>query len=230
MTIEPKWLHITCAAAMSMAGVLVTAEGAQADEATQHAMIVKWAGNYDTDAFLRLPAVQTELQKLLGPQLEHLMHNLNVRGAVDLSGQTLSVNGNAPHQGTEEEAIVCATVLPLKTIVEAAILSKGAVTVYTRDATYENASICIKDWITLVNSGHIDRVKQPANVRVVSPPPKNVGGFTLGVAGAAWSVATMNPVPAILAGLGAALRLLPDQASGSAYSYLFGASRKFPDR
>lgn len=71
------------------------------------AMIVTWAGNYDTDAFLRQPAVRTELQELLGPELNHLMHNLNVRGSVDLNGQTLSVNGNAPHQETEEEAVVC---------------------------------------------------------------------------------------------------------------------------
>ena len=97
------------------------------------------------------------------------MDNLNVRGGVDLSGETLSVNGNAPHQGTEEEAIVCVTVLPLKTIVEAAILSKGAVTVFAQEEKYENASICIKDWITLVNSSHADRFQQPANVRVTSP-------------------------------------------------------------
>jgi hypothetical protein len=53
--------------------------------------------------------------------------------------------------------------------VEAAILSKGAVTVYTRAEKYEYATICIKDWITLVNSGHADRFVQPANVRVVKP-------------------------------------------------------------
>jgi hypothetical protein len=111
--------------------------------------------------------VQTQLQKLLGPQLEHLMHNLNVRGAVDLSGQTLSVNGNAPHQGTEEEAIVCVAAGSMA--VEAAILSKDTVTVYTRSEKYENASLCIKDWITLANSGHADRFVQPANVRVVKP-------------------------------------------------------------
>ena len=114
-------------------------------------------------------AVRGELQTLLGAEMDHLLRNLNVRGEVDLSGETLSVNGNAPHQGTEEEAIVCVTVFPLKTIVEAAILSKGAVTVFAREDKYENASICIKDWITLVNSGHLDRVQQPANVRVVKP-------------------------------------------------------------
>lgn len=154
---------------VGIASVFVSAMAARGDQATQRAMIAKWAGSYNTEGFLKEPAVRGKLQKLLGGELDHLLHNLNVRGAVDLSGETLSVNGNAPHQGTEEEAIVCVTVLPLNTIVEAAILSKGAVTVYTRAEKYEYATICIKDWITLVNSGHADRFVQPANVRVVKP-------------------------------------------------------------
>ncbi len=154
-------------AAVFLTGLVACAGTAQGDEASQRAMINKWAGNYDTDAFLRLPAVRSELQKLLGPELEHLMHNLNVRGAVDLNGQTLSVNGNAPHQGTEEEAIVCVTSGSMA--VEAAILSQDAVTVFTRAEKYEYAGLCIKDWITLANSRHTDRFVQPANVRVVKP-------------------------------------------------------------
>lgn len=154
---------------MSAVAVFVSASAVHSDEAATRAMIVKWAGNYDTDAFLRLPAVRSELQKLFGPKLEHLRHNLNVRGAVDLNGQTLSVNGNAPHQGTEEEAIVCVGADSMT--VEAAILSKDIVTVYTRAEKYEYASICIKDWITLANSRHADRFAQPSNVRM-SPPSR----------------------------------------------------------
>jgi hypothetical protein len=169
MTIEPTWVRLACAAAMSIAGVVTTAENASGDEATQRAMIAKWAGNYDTDGFLKEPAVHGELEQLLGQELQHLLHNLDVKGGVDLSGETLSVNGNAPHEGTEEEAIVCVTVLPLKTIVEAAILSKEMITVYSHQKQYENASICIKDWITLANSGHKDRFAQPANVLVMKP-------------------------------------------------------------
>lgn len=162
-------VRIICVATLTMAVVLISANGAQSDEATQRAMIAKYAGSYDTVSFLKEPTVRAELQKLLGSEMRHLMDNLNVRGGVDLSGETLSVNGNAPHQGTEEEAIICVTVLPLKTIVEAAILSKGAVMVFTRAEKYEYASICIKDWITLANSRHTDRFVQPANVRVVKP-------------------------------------------------------------
>lgn len=167
MRAESIPLHMAYVAAISMVGLLASAGVAQSDKVIERAMIAKHAGSYDTDAFLKEPAVRAELQKLLGPELKHLMHNLNVRGAVDLNGQTLSVNGNAPHQGTEEEAIVCVT--PGSMTVEAAILSKETVTVYTRTEKYEYASICIKDWITLANSRHADRFTQPANVRVVGP-------------------------------------------------------------
>jgi hypothetical protein len=169
MTIELKWARLAGIVAMSMACVLATDKGTRGDDGTQRAMIAKWAGNYNTEGFLKDPAVRGELWKLLGSEMDHFIRNLNVRGGVDLSGETLSVNGNAPHQGTEEEAIACVTVLPVNTIVEAAIFSKGAVTIYARVNTYEDASICIKDWITLVNSHHIDRLKQPANVRMAAP-------------------------------------------------------------
>lgn len=153
-----------CAMSMTSGTGTVSAQGA---EDAARAMLAKWAGSYDTDAFLREPAVRTELKKLLGPELEHLERNLNVKGAVDLSGSTLSVNGNAPHMGTEEEAVVCFT--PINNTVEAAILSRGTITVFARAEKYEYTTLCIKDWITQANSGHVDRMKQPANVRVAKP-------------------------------------------------------------
>jgi len=58
--------------------------------------------------------------------------------------------------------------------------------------------------------------------------PKDVTGFGLGLAGAAWSVAAHNPVPAALGILGAGLKMLPSGADGSVYSYLFRASRSLP--
>ncbi len=53
--------------------------------------------------------------------------------------------------------------------VAAAILSKGVVTVFTRAERYEYTTICIRDWITLANSGHVGCWEQPANVQVVKP-------------------------------------------------------------
>ncbi len=75
-----------------------------------------------------------------------------------------AVSGNAPHQGTEEEAVVC--VDPYRSTIDAALFSQGTVTVFTRQAAYENLPICIKDWITQVNSGHTARLQRPRNVQL----------------------------------------------------------------
>lgn len=58
------------------------------------------------------------------------------------------------------------------------------------------------------------------------PSPKAVSAFGLGIAGAAWSIAAGNPVPAVLAAIGAGLAMLPSKAEGSAYSYLFDARKQ----
>ncbi len=141
---------------------------AQIREAKGKALVAKWAGSYDTDGFLNDPEIGPALKQLLGAEYDHLIVNLNVKGSVDLIGGTLVVSGNAPHGGTEEEAVVC--VYPIGPAIQAAILSKGTITAYAPGATYDTTSICIRDWITQVNSKHIDRFEQPKNVRVVKRP------------------------------------------------------------
>ena len=146
-------------------GVLCSGSAsAQPSDPVAAAMLRKYAGSDDSDAFLREPAVNAELQKLLGAQLRQLRQNLNVAGSVDVVSGMLSLAGNAPHGGTVEEAVVCAA--PPGKFVVAAIFSKGMVTVFARDPAYDNLPICIKDWVTQVNSRHADRMKQPRNVRV----------------------------------------------------------------
>jgi hypothetical protein len=56
--------------------------------------------------------------------------------------------------------------------------------------------------------------------------PTEVSGFSLGIAGAAWLIATANPIPAVLSAIGVALKMLPGKADGSAYSYLFEVRRE----
>jgi hypothetical protein len=128
-------------------------------------LIDQWAGNLDVDAFFALPEIRSELEALLGDELELLIFNLDVKGDIDLVRGALSVAGNAPHGGTEEEAVVC--VLPGTLAVHAAILSAGQITVYTRGASYEALPLCIKDWITLVKAAYVDRFEQPGSVTVL---------------------------------------------------------------
>ena len=56
--------------------------------------------------------------------------------------------------------------------------------------------------------------------------PKDAAGIALSIAGAAWAIATADPVPATLSGLGVGLKLLPGGDHGSAYSYLLQAAKK----
>ncbi len=122
-----------------------------------------FAGSADTDAFLRDPGLRAELVLLLGGSLAQLENNLSVRAEVDLVGGQLRLAGNAPHGGGEEEAVVCVAVYD--GAVNAAILSAGAITVFTKSRDYAALPLCIKDWVTQVNSGHRDRFAKPANVR-----------------------------------------------------------------
>jgi hypothetical protein len=57
--------------------------------------------------------------------------------------------------------------------------------------------------------------------------PANAAAFGLGLTGAAWTFATGNPIPAGLGALGAIMKLLPSRNTGSAYSYIFRAHRRW---
>ena len=128
-------------------------------------LVDQWVGSYDIDAFFALPGIRSELEALLGDELGLLFQNLDVKGDIDMVRGALSVAGNASHGGTEEEAVVC--VVPGSLAVHSAILSAGQITVYTREAGYDGLPLCIKDWITLVSAGWVDRFEQPGNVKVL---------------------------------------------------------------
>ena len=150
--------------------VLAAAALAQGSAAPTRPLLKKYIGNPDTDALLKEPAVRAQLEAMLGKQLPVLVRNLNVKGEVELIGGALALSGNAAHKGGEEEAIVCIADAGPVPYVEAAIFSKGKVTIFTKSPQYEGLSICVKDWVTQVNSGHRDRFTQPKNVQLVAKP------------------------------------------------------------
>jgi hypothetical protein len=141
-------------------------EQAKVRAAQAKALLAKYTatpGREDSDALLKEPAVQAELKRLVGNQLPKLMQNINVRGTIAYDGGSLVMAGNAPHRGGEEEGVVC--VNPhAPGLVEAGIFSKGKITVFGTAQKYEYLTLCVKDWITQVSSGHRDRMTQPKNV------------------------------------------------------------------
>lgn len=129
--------------------------------------LLRYAGSYETDQFLADPRVADPLRRVAGGDLAHLQHNLDVRGSIDLVSGWLTIAGNAPHAGTAEEAVVC--IHPDGGSAHAAILSDGVITVMTTVDDYVSLPLCVKDWITLVNSRHVDRLTRPMNTRIVNP-------------------------------------------------------------
>ena len=156
---------IAAGAALTVSGAL-----AQGSAAPTRPLMKKYICNPATDALLKEPAVRAQLEAMLGKQLPVLIRNLNVTGDVELIGGALALSGNAPHKGGEEEAIVCIADAGPVPYIEAAIFSKGKVTIFTKGPQYESLSICVKDWVTQVNSGHRDRFTQPKNVQLVAKP------------------------------------------------------------
>ena len=165
------WL-LRIATATTLAVTLLAATGALAQNtgAPARPLFKKYIGNPDTDALLKEPAVRTRLEAMLGKQLAQLLRNLDVRSDVELIGGALALRGNAAHKGGEEEAIVCIADHGPVPLVEAAIFSRGRVTVFAKAPQYDYLTLCVKDWITQVNSGHRDRFTQPKNVQVVARP------------------------------------------------------------
>ena len=165
---QSNWLApIACAAVAALALLAATGALAQAGGAASRPLMKKYIGNPDTDALLREPSVRAPLEAMLGKQMPRLIANLNVRSDVELIGGALALSGNAAHGGGIEEAIVCIADHGPAPLVEAAIFSRGKVTVFAKAQQYEYLTRCVKDWITQVNSGHRDRTTQPKNVQVI---------------------------------------------------------------
>ncbi len=160
-------LALVAIVAIAAAAVLAASSAlAQGNAAPARHLMKKYIGNPDTDALLKEPAVRSQLEAMLGQQLPRLIRNLNVKGDVELIGGALALQGNAPHKGGEEEAIVCIADQGPTPLVEAAIYSNGKVTIFAKGPQYEYVMICVKDWVTQVNSGHRDRSTQPKNVKL----------------------------------------------------------------
>jgi uncharacterized C2H2 Zn-finger protein len=156
-------------AASALALLLIVPLGAAAQDSPRP-LLKKYIGNPDTDALLKEPAVRARLDAMVGKQMPQLLRSLDVRSDVELIGGALVLSGNAPHQGGQEEGIVCIADQGPTPQVEAAIYLKGKVTVFAKAPQYEYLMRCIKDWITQVNSSHRDRFTQPKNVQVIAKP------------------------------------------------------------
>jgi hypothetical protein len=155
--------------------LLAVSGAAEASCSGRFANLTALAGG-DQGQFLRHPAVSSRLAQLMGPELTHLKTNLSVAGPVALVGCELVVEGNAPHQGGEQNAIVSFDLY--YGIVTAVILDKGRVLVRStinraRDPNdYSHLPAHVRDWIFVAANGFRSRVEPPANLTFQVPRRK----------------------------------------------------------
>jgi hypothetical protein len=71
----------------------------------QYAGLAKYAGR-EPSLLLENPELSVKLATLMGPELDHLQRNLAVHGYLNLIDCELVVEGNAPHGGGRQNAIV----------------------------------------------------------------------------------------------------------------------------
>ena len=108
---------------------------------------------------------------MMGKDYEHLNTNLMVTGPVDLISGSIVIEGNAPHQGGDEMAILD---INLYTgIIRTAIYSRNKIIIYSDQEEYSNfidknkyehLPISILDWIAVVNTKLAYRINKPQNV------------------------------------------------------------------
>ena len=130
----------------------------------------KYIGSYETNAFMSEKAVSSKLQALVGKDLALVQRNLEVRGPIDLISCDLSVSGNAPHGGLDENAIVNFDLATGEIIVAVrSDSSKGEITVYSSSAEFITLPFSVKLWVFYINGSlSSNRTYVPINFRKIA--------------------------------------------------------------
>lgn len=129
-------------------------------------LVRKYVAGWDIDALLKEPTVAAGLSKIPAPVRTKLRANLNVTSGIEYVGGHLRVEGNAPHAGGEEAAVLC--VDPYGNKVQVGIYSKGTIQVYTTETRYDYLTTCVRDWIAVAHTKFAIRQTKPASVQLIT--------------------------------------------------------------
>lgn len=113
--------------------------------AKDHQRLLSYINTYGSTKLLQDPIVRPQLVRLMGAQLQHLEINLNVAGSVGVDSDVLTVSGNAPHQGLEENGFLGVNLYNGDAY--ACLLTKGKIEVYSKEAKYDYLPYPVRMWI-----------------------------------------------------------------------------------
>lgn len=140
--------------------------------AGKFASMAKYAGGPQS-RLLADPAIKVRVSALMGPALDRLKTSLLVGGPVDLIGCELVVNGNAPHQGGERNAILSFSLSTGR--MTAGLMERERIYIVTSPAApgvtfqYDWLPSHVRDWAVVAAQRFRTRGTPPANVTLRSP-------------------------------------------------------------
>ncbi|TAN05224.1 MAG: hypothetical protein EPN38_11370 [Rhodanobacteraceae bacterium] len=164
--------------AVLLAGLLPAAASAAC--AGKLSMLQPYAGQYLADhGLLDAPALAATLARLPGNERLHLKRNLDVSGPIALAGCHLVLAGNAPHMGTEQDAMLDVD-LASGTVI-AAIHAGGRIDIYVlADANasrpdWNALPRALREWAVRADMGFPQQpprnLAEPRSVRLHAVPP-----------------------------------------------------------
>lgn len=130
----------------------------------------EYAGTYEDTKIYSDKFISKKLKKVLGNELDHLKRNLSVRGPINFIDGELVIQGNAPHLGSVEDAILSINLYNGK--ISAAIHSNETITVYTEENDYRYIPISIKDYLAVLKTNMKFRFEPPEELKIVQPASK----------------------------------------------------------
>ncbi|MFT4091062.1 MAG: hypothetical protein QM645_10045 [Asticcacaulis sp.] len=148
-----------------LAGAIIALPAAAAEDPGL-ALVRKYVASWDIDAMLKEPKVVAGMNKLPANVRSKIMANLNVTPGVEYVGGYLRIEGNAPHAGGEQAAVLC--IDPYGNMIHAGIYSNGAIQIYTTETRYDYVTTCVRDWVAVANTKFAIRMTKPASVQLVT--------------------------------------------------------------
>ncbi|HET7563297.1 MAG TPA: hypothetical protein VFJ87_13045 [Rhodanobacteraceae bacterium] len=143
------------------------------------ANLQSYAGKYSANAdLLATPELATLLQRLPGDEATHLRRNLDVSGPVKLLNCHLVVSGNAPHMGTEQDAMLDVDLT--SGTVMAAIHGGGRIDIYvladhSTTPRWDALPRGLREWAVRADMGFPQQpprsLARPGSVRLHAPSP-----------------------------------------------------------
>ena len=107
--------------------------------------LAEYIGTYNYEAVLGDDEVSEKLTSMLGNDLERLQRNLTVHGVIGFNGSCLTLTGNAPRRGFDENAYL--NVCLSRGSVDVVLTGDGVIQIYSEKSQFRHLDWILRSWV-----------------------------------------------------------------------------------